>query len=115
MDDDVVADFHVVAEGELDVLERFEVLAAALEDVRREQPPKLHPQPDVLAADGMRSNEYQSQSSGLTGWKLASSQSRVVLGLERDVARISTESARRVPVGIDSSATAVSQWPAYSG
>ena len=34
---DVVADFEVVAEGELHVLERFEVLPDALEDVRRQQ------------------------------------------------------------------------------
>ena len=41
VDDDVVADFHVVAEREFHVLERLEVLAAPLEDVRREQPAQL--------------------------------------------------------------------------
>jgi hypothetical protein len=71
----VVADLEVVAERELDVLERFEVRAAALEDVRREDAPELTPSSTFWPPIGSRSNEYQSQSSGFTGWNRASSQS----------------------------------------
>ena len=51
MHHDVVADFHVVAKRKFYVLKGFEVLAAALEDVRRQQSPELHAQLHVLAAD----------------------------------------------------------------
>ena len=40
----------VIAERKLHVLERLEPVAAAPEDVRREQTPKTHAEIDVLAA-----------------------------------------------------------------
>ena len=66
VDHDVVAHFHVVAEGKLHVLERFEVLAHPGEDVRRQEPAEPDAEVHVLAPSGERSKQYQSQSSGLT-------------------------------------------------
>jgi hypothetical protein len=51
VDDDVIADVHVVAERELDVLERFEVFAATVEDVRCEDAAETDAEVDVLAAE----------------------------------------------------------------
>src|SRR5947209_18091681 len=49
VDDNVVTDLHVVAEGEFHVVERLEVLATALEDVAREQSAQLDAEPHVLS------------------------------------------------------------------
>ena len=48
VNDHVVAHLHVVPEGELDVLECFEVLAAPLENVGRQKPSQLDAELYVL-------------------------------------------------------------------
>ena len=53
VDDDIVAGLDVVPEGELDVLERFEVRADAFEDVWREESPEFDAKINVLAARAM--------------------------------------------------------------
>ena len=49
MHDDVVADLEVVAEGELDEVERLEVRPDALEDVGRQHAPEADADVDVSA------------------------------------------------------------------
>jgi hypothetical protein len=88
VDDDVVAHLHVVAEGELDMLERLEVLAAPPEDVRREDPPELDAQIDVLASGDGAVERIPEPEERLHALELRLIAVGVVLGLEGDVARI---------------------------
>src|SRR3990172_9157021 len=48
VDDDVVAYLHIVAERELDLVERLEVAAAATKDARRQNAAETDPEFDVL-------------------------------------------------------------------
>ena len=50
VDHHVVAHLHLVPEGELHVLEAFEIPAAAGEDAGRQYPAEAHPQVHVLGA-----------------------------------------------------------------
>ena len=84
----VVAALDVVAERELHVLERLEPLAAALEDVRREQPPEPHAELDVLPARGEPVERVPEPEQRLHALELLVVDVGVVLRLERDVARV---------------------------
>src|SRR5674476_1391351 len=88
VNDDVVADIHVVSVEELDELKRLEVLAATLEDSLSEQPPKLHAEGDVLPAERCAVERIPEPEKRLHRLEERVIAVRVELRLERDVARI---------------------------
>src|SRR6266576_1813814 len=88
MDDDVVADFQVVAKRELNIVEGFEVLSASLEDVARQQPAQLHAEPHVLTAGRGAVERIPQPEQRLYTLKALLIAVGVILGLERDVARV---------------------------
>src|SRR5205085_6125396 len=88
VDDDVIADFHVVAERELDVVKRLEVLSTSLEDVPSEYPPELDTEPHVLCSRGRAVEGIPEPEQGLDALEALLITVGVVLGLERDVARV---------------------------
>src|SRR6185503_8218150 len=77
-----------VAEREFHVLESLEVLAAALEDVRREQAPQTNTQLHVLPAERSAIERIPEPEQRLDLLKPRVVALGVVLGLQGDVARI---------------------------
>src|SRR5690348_5874827 len=88
MNDDIVPHIHVVTERELDVLERLEVLAAPLEDARREQPAETHADVHVLSTERRAIEAVPKPEQGLHALESGLVAIRVVLWLERHVARV---------------------------
>ena len=91
MDHDVVAHLHLVAEGELDVLEAFEVLAAARKNPWRQDAAELDAEVHVLAAERRTVERIPEPEQRLHPGELLDVHLGVILGLERDVARIEAE------------------------
>ena len=70
------------------MLERLEVLATPLEDVAGEEAPKLNAEPDVLAGGRAPVERIPEPEERLVPLKLFVVAIGVILGLERDVARV---------------------------
>ena len=70
------------------MLERFEILAAAPEDVRGEEPSELHTELDVLSTEGSPIERVPEPKQRLHLLKARIVALGVVFGLQRNVARI---------------------------
>ncbi len=81
------------------MLERLEVLTAALEDVRRQRSAESHPQVHVLSAERRAVEGVPEPEERLHALEARIVALGVVLGLERDVARIEREEREARGVG----------------
>ncbi len=88
MDDDVIAHLELVAVRELDVLEALEVLADAREDERRQDATELDRHVDILPAHRQPVERIPEPEQRLHARELRLVHVGVILGLQRDIARI---------------------------
>jgi hypothetical protein len=88
MNDDVIANFNVVAERELNMLEALEILATAAEYVGSEQTAETNSELDVLSSKWRAVKRVPKPQKRLDLLKTNGIAVRIVLGLKSHIARI---------------------------